>query len=74
MTNTKVYEYLNGVFERIRNCDFNKMEDLVPWSEKKPEYVRIGGEKRYPSNPPPYNNHRPHDIIEISCYEGTVRK
>ena len=45
MNGLKVYEYLNWVFERIRNCDFNKMEDLVPWSEKIPEYVRIGGEK-----------------------------
>jgi hypothetical protein len=45
MNGLKVYEYLNWVFERIRNCDFNKMEDLVPWSEKIPEYVRIEGEK-----------------------------
>jgi hypothetical protein len=45
MNGLKVYEYLNRVFERIRNCDFNKMEELVPWSEKIPEYVRIGGEK-----------------------------
>ena len=45
MNGLKVYDYLNWVFERIRNCDFNKMEDLVPRSEKIPEYVRIGGEK-----------------------------
>lgn len=46
MNGLKVYDYLNWVFERIRNCDFNKMADLVPWSTKIPEYVRIEGEKK----------------------------
>lgn len=39
----KVYDYLNWVFERIRRCDFNKMEDLVPWSEKIPKNIKLGG-------------------------------
>ena len=43
MNGLKVYDYLNWVFERIRNCDFNKMEDLVPWSEKVPENIKLGG-------------------------------
>lgn len=41
MNGLKVYDYLNWVFERIRNCDFNKMEDLVPWSNMIPESVRL---------------------------------
>ena len=36
-----VTDYLNWVFERIRNRDFNKMEDLVPWSKMIPESVRL---------------------------------
>jgi len=43
MNGLKVYDYLNRVFERIRNCDFNKMEDFVPWSEKVPENIKLGG-------------------------------
>ena len=39
----KDHDYLNWVFEKIRRCDFDKMEDLAPWSEEIPEYIKLGG-------------------------------
>lgn len=41
MNGLKVYDYLNWVFERIRRCDFDKIEELAPWSELIPENVRL---------------------------------
>ena len=41
MNGLKVYDYLNWVFERIRSKDYDKTEDLVPWSNMIPEYVRM---------------------------------
>ena len=37
----KGYDYLNWVFDRIRRCDFDKIEELAPWSELIPENVRL---------------------------------
>ncbi len=41
MNGLKVYDYLNWVFERIRRCDFDNIEELAPWSELIPENVRL---------------------------------
>ena len=43
MNGLKVYDYLNRVFERIRRCDFDKIEELAPWSEKVPKNIKLGG-------------------------------
>ena len=42
MNGLKVYDYLNWVLEQIREGNADTAE-LVPWSEKIPEYVRFGG-------------------------------
>ena len=46
MNGLKVYDYLNQVFERIRRCDFDKIEELAPWSEEVPENIKLGGNKQ----------------------------
>ncbi|HHX57911.1 MAG TPA: IS66 family transposase [Clostridiales bacterium] len=37
----KPYKYLNWLFDRIRAVDFNSFEDLLLWSIKLPENLRL---------------------------------